>query len=78
LGGSAAGVVLSGIGRDGAAGLLAMRKAGALTIAQDEESSIVYGMPRAASENGAAMRALSPAEIADDLTRAAAGAGGQR
>jgi chemotaxis response regulator CheB len=42
------------MGRDGAAGLLAMRKSGALTIAQDAETSVVYGMPKAAAEiNGA-------------------------
>src|SRR5262249_12148001 len=45
FGAASAGVVLSGIGRDGAAGLLAMRRAGALTIAQDEETSIVFAMP---------------------------------
>lgn len=48
------GVLLTGMGRDGAAGLLAMRKAGKQTIAQDQETSAVYGMPRAATEIGAA------------------------
>jgi len=47
------GVILTGMGRDGAAGLLAMRKQGAATFGQDEASSIVYGMPRVAFEIGA-------------------------
>ncbi|KAF0096107.1 MAG: two-component system chemotaxis family response regulator CheB [Puniceicoccaceae bacterium 5H] len=50
--------VLTGMGRDGAEGLLALRRRGALTFAQDEETSVVYGMPRAAKEIGAAQRVL--------------------
>ena len=50
--------LLTGIGRDGAAGLLALRSAGALTIAQDEQSSTVYGMPKAARQLNAADRIL--------------------
>jgi two-component system response regulator WspF len=53
-GGDATGVLLTGMGRDGAAGLLEMRAAGKLTIAQDQASCAVYGMPRAAVEAGAA------------------------
>jgi two-component system chemotaxis response regulator CheB len=47
------------MGRDGAAGLLRMREAGAATIGQDEASCVVYGMPKAAFELGAVERQLS-------------------
>jgi two-component system, chemotaxis family, protein-glutamate methylesterase/glutaminase len=53
-GSQALGVLLTGMGKDGAQGLLAMRRAGAWTIAQDEESCVVYGMPREAVAIGAA------------------------
>jgi len=52
-GGKAFGAILTGMGRDGAEGLLAMRQAGAETIGQDEASSLIYGMPRVAFEIGA-------------------------
>ncbi len=61
---AALGCLLTGMGRDGAEGLLAMRRAGCDTIAQDEESSVVYGMPREAVALGAAARVLSLAQIA--------------
>lgn len=56
LGRNALGIILTGMGADGAAGLLAMRKAGAHTLGQDEKSCIVYGMPREAYEMGAVAR----------------------
>jgi two-component system response regulator WspF len=60
-------VLLTGMGRDGAAGLLALRRAGKFTIAQDQASSAVYGMPRAAAELGAAERILSLENIGSAL-----------
>jgi two-component system response regulator WspF len=64
---AATGVLLTGMGRDGAAGLLAMRHAGKATLAQDQASSAVYGMPRAAAETDAAQRILSLENIAAAL-----------
>ncbi len=51
-------VVLTGMGRDGAQGIVALQQAGWTTLAQDKESSVVYGMPRAAVESGAVDRVL--------------------
>lgn len=65
--GDAIGVVLTGMGRDGAAGLSELRARGGLTIAQDEESSAVYGMPKAAKELGAAQLVLPLSQIARTL-----------
>jgi two-component system, chemotaxis family, protein-glutamate methylesterase/glutaminase len=62
-GAAAAGCLLTGMGRDGASGLLEMRRAGALTVAQDEASCVVYGMPREAVLLGAAARVLPLPEI---------------
>jgi two-component system response regulator WspF len=69
----ATGVLLTGMGRDGAAGLLAMREAGQSTIAQDEASSAVYGMPRAAAELQAAQMILPIDKIAETLSGKAGG-----
>ncbi len=63
----AVGVLLTGMGRDGAAGLGAMRAQGFITIAQDRETSAVYGMPKAAAEAGAASQILPLASIAPQL-----------
>ncbi|NLN62873.1 MAG: chemotaxis-specific protein-glutamate methyltransferase CheB [Myxococcales bacterium] len=63
----AAGILLSGMGKDGANGLLQMRTQGGLTICQSEATSVVYGMPRVAKELGAAHLVLSPHEIATTL-----------
>ncbi|MBX6371293.1 MAG: response regulator [Acidothermus sp.] len=67
VGPRAIGVLLTGMGRDGALGLKAMREAGAITIGQDEESSAVWGMPGAAAALGAVQRQLPLNEIADAL-----------
>jgi two-component system, chemotaxis family, protein-glutamate methylesterase/glutaminase len=66
-GAGAAGCLLTGMGRDGAAGLLQMRARGAITFAQDEASCVVYGMPREAALIGAAGHVLPPARIAARL-----------
>lgn len=59
--------ILTGMGKDGAEGLLKLRTAGATTFAQDEASSVVYGMPRAAWENGAAQTQISLDRIAASI-----------
>jgi two-component system chemotaxis response regulator CheB len=69
LGADAIGVMLTGMGEDGAKGLLQMRQAGAHTVAQDEQSSAVYGMPRAAALAGAAERVKPLDEIGELLQR---------
>jgi two-component system chemotaxis response regulator CheB len=74
MGPQVAACLLTGMGRDGAAGLLAIRQAGGMTIAQDEASSVVYGMPREAALLGAAGRILPLDQIAPALMRLAPGA----
>jgi two-component system chemotaxis response regulator CheB len=63
----AAGALLTGMGGDGAAGLLAMRQAGGVTLAQDEGSCAVFGMPRTAIDLGAVQHVLSPSGLARSL-----------
>lgn len=71
--GGGAAALLSGMGSDGARGLLRLRQAGWHTIAQDETSSAVFGMPRAAQELGAAVQVLPLAAIGSALARALPG-----
>jgi two-component system chemotaxis response regulator CheB len=68
---NAVGVLLTGMGADGAQGLLAMREAGAPTVAQDEASCVVFGMPKAAVDLGAADRVLHVDRIAEEILRLA-------
>lgn len=63
VGKNSIGIILTGMGYDGAKGLLSMRKKGARTIGQDEESSVVYGMPKVAYETGAVEKQVSLVQI---------------
>ena len=63
----AVGVILSGMGADGAAGLLRMRQAGALTVGQDAATCVVYGMPRAAYELNAVIKQAPLEKVADEI-----------
>lgn len=65
LPGQAVGIILTGMGSDGARGMLEMRNSGCLTIAQDKATALVYGMPRAAVENGAAREELPLSKIGE-------------
>lgn len=62
-----AGVILTGMGRDGADGIVHMKQAGGITIAQDQQTSVIYGMPKAAAETGAIDFVLPTLRIADKL-----------
>lgn len=64
------GAILTGMGKDGAAGMLAMREAGALTFGQDEASCVVYGMPKAAAEIGAVTKQVNLTGMANVLLEA--------
>ncbi len=68
-GANALGVLLTGMGDDGARGLKEMRDAGAETVAQDEASSVVYGMPKEAVKLGAVQRSLPLTAMADEVIR---------
>ncbi|MFA5596958.1 MAG: chemotaxis response regulator protein-glutamate methylesterase [Pusillimonas sp.] len=74
---NAVGALLTGMGKDGALGMLAMKKAGAATFAQDEASCVVFGMPREALLIGAADEAVPLAQMSEKLL-ASAGAYGHR
>ena len=60
------------MGKDGAEGLLEMRTAGAITLGQDEDSSLIYGMPQAAFERGAVMHQYPLSRMADAIVGACA------
>jgi len=66
-GANALGVIMTGMGDDGAAGLLEMRKCGARTVAQDEESCVVYGMPKEAVKRGAVEKTLPLSAIGREI-----------
>ena len=71
---AAVGSILTGMGKDGAEGLLAMRQAGAYTLGQDEASALIYGMPRVAFERGAVIRQVSLSHMAEAILDACDGA----
>lgn len=70
VGANAVGIIMTGMGDDGAHGLLEMKQAGALTVAQDEASSIVFGMPKEAIALGAADKVLPLDRLAAEIVRA--------
>ncbi len=70
VGRRAIGVLLTGMGADGAQGLLRLRQAGALTVGQNEASCVVYGMPKVAVDLGAVAYTAAPAEIPELIVRA--------
>ena len=69
VGGDALGIIMTGMGKDGAEGLLKMRQAGAYTLGQDKSSCVVYGMPHAAERIGAVGELVSLAHVADTIVK---------
>jgi two-component system chemotaxis response regulator CheB len=69
-GANALGIIMTGMGDDGAAGLLEMRQAGARTLAQDEASCVVFGMPKEAIRRGGVERSVPLGEVAREVARA--------
>jgi two-component system chemotaxis response regulator CheB len=74
-GANAMGVLLTGMGDDGANGLLEMRQMGSHTVAQDEETSVVFGMPKEAIQRGAAAKVLPLGRVANEINAYARAAG---
>jgi two-component system chemotaxis response regulator CheB len=68
-GANAIGVILTGMGADGAEGMLAMKEQGAYTMAQDEASCVVFGMPKEAIKKGAVHKVLSLRRIPEEIRR---------
>ena len=66
---NAVGVILTGMGADGAEGLMQMRQSGSPTIGQDEASCVVYGMPKAAYDMGAVAKQVSLSDVASEILR---------
>ena len=67
VGNNAVGVVLTGMGNDGADGLVSMRERGARTIAQDESTSVVFGMPKVAFERGGTDKLVPIHKVASEV-----------
>ena len=66
-GSKSVGVILTGMGKDGVNGMKAIKKAGGFTLAQDKESSVIYGMPKAAVEQKAVDVSLHIKDVSDYL-----------
>lgn len=78
VGARSVGLILTGMGEDGAEGISAIREAGGLTLAQDESSSVVYGMPKAAIERGVIDRVLPLSQMAGYLNSLSSAGGRQQ